>query len=113
MLTVYGLKNCDTCRKALKTLDADAIAYTFVDFNKDTIAGDTLASLIEKADLAVFINRRSTTWRTLDDATKTALQKGELDAFMANLSVIKRPVFQQGDTILNGFTPAVYHQIKV
>lgn len=112
MVTIYGLKNCDTCRKALKAFNDDAIPYAFVDFNKDVIDTDTLAKMIASSDKATFINRRSTTWRTLDDAQKTALENGDVTMFMAYLSVIKRPVFYDGNRVMNGFSPAIYEQLK-
>ena len=112
MIKIYGLKNCDTCRKVLKKFDADNVPYTFVDFRKDGVDKDTAQRWLQLADLDVFINRRGTTWRGLDDSTKAKIEGGDVDAVCAHTSIIKRPVFDLDNNIINGFSESVYEQLK-
>ena len=111
MMKVYGLKNCDTCRKVLKKFDADDVAYSFIDFNKDGVGQDTLSAWLEIADMNTFINRRSTTWRMLDDDTKAKLEAKDVAVFMEHTSVIKRPVFYLNNKVINGFNDVIYEGI--
>ena len=112
MIKIYGLKNCDTCRKVLKKFDADNVSYTFVDFKKEGVDADTVSRWLKMADLDIFINRRGTTWRALDDGTKTAIEGGDVDAILAHTSIIKRPVFDLDNNIINGFSESIYEQLK-
>ena len=112
MIKIYGLKNCDTCRKVLKQFDADNVPYTFVDFKKDGVDRDTVARWLQLADLDTFINRRGTTWRGLDDATKTVIEGGDADAVLAHTSITKRPIFDLENNIINGFSESIYEHLK-
>lgn len=96
-MTVYGLKSCDTCRKALKVLDG----AEFVDVRADCIPDPVLERAVHKfgADL---INRRSTTWRTLSESDR-ALAPAVLIA--AHPTVMKRPLIVQGDALWLGWSP--------
>lgn len=110
MLTLYGLKNCDTCRKTLKQLNADGINHTFINFKTETITPDTMQAVLAGADLTTFINRRGTTWRNLDAITQQALEQGDVQTFLNHTSVIKRPVWALNGKTLNGYTPTIYQQ---
>lgn len=97
MLTVYGLKNCDTCRKALRWLDDRGIAHRFHDVRADGIALADIRRFAKAAGWETLLNRAGTTWRGLPKS-KTA-QVGEADALklMAeHPALIKRPVFEHG-----------------
>lgn len=97
-LKVYSLKNCDTCKKALKWLDAKGIEYTNHDVRADGLSSADVAPIVEALGWETVINRRSTTWRGLDDGQKTDLTDDKaVDLILANPTLMKRPVF-----LLNG-----------
>ena len=70
MLNIYGLKNCDTCRKALKWLEAEGIPFAFVDVRKDGIDTSDIESWVDAVGVDSLLNKRGTTWRGLSDADK-------------------------------------------
>ena len=70
MIKIYGLKNCDTCRKALKWLDSEDIAHTFIDVRKDVINEDDVKRWLDSVGVDILLNRRGTTWRGLSDGEK-------------------------------------------
>lgn len=109
MWKVYGLKNCDTCRKALKWLQAEGIAHTFADVRKDGISEDDVARWAAAASLDKLVNRRGTTWRTLSEEDRAAAESGEgaIPLCAAHPALIKRPVFEKGGRVLIGFTDQV------
>jgi arsenate reductase len=115
MLKVYGLKNCDTCRKALKWLEAEAIGHTFLDVRKDGVTRADVEGWADAVGVDVLLNRRGTTWRKLSDAEKAQAEK-EADAISlmtSQPSLIKRPVFVDGTNVLVGFTDDVREKLKV
>jgi arsenate reductase (glutaredoxin) len=112
MITVYGIKNCDTCRKALKWLEAEGHAHRFHDFRNDGLDEKLVSGFINKLGLAAVLNRKSTSWRGLDEATKAVFAKAESESddqaavvalLAGNPTLIKRPVFDTGKQLLNGF----------
>ena len=107
MIVVYGLKNCDTCRKALRWLEAEGVECRFHDLRSDGLAGGELAKWIEALGWEALLNRRSTTWRNIADADKTGLDAATAETLMlANPALIKRPVFDVGELVLVGFGDA-------
>lgn len=107
MITVYGLKTCDTCRKALVWLDAEGIAYRFHDLRADGISRDEVARLAKAAGWEKLLNKASTTWRGLDGTRKEGLTEARAIALMAeHPALLKRPVFDLGGTVLCGFRDA-------
>ena len=109
MITVYGIPNCDTMKKARKWLDANGIDYEFHDYKKKGITKVKLKDWCKKADWEILLNRRGTTWRKLDDETKASINKtAAIDIMAENTSIIKRPVIETGDTILVGFSEDEY-----
>jgi len=108
MITVYGLKNCDTCRKALKWLAGQNIDHHFHDVRHDGLDAKRIAGWIDSAGLETLVNRRSTTWRNLSDAEREQAMGTRADEFLAaNVTLIKRPVIDNGGKITIGFNPAV------
>ena len=107
-MKLYGLKTCDTCRKARKWLDAEGIQHVFVDVRADGIGADDVARWAEAVGIETLLNRRGTTWRGLSDADKA---KGEGDAAVALMAthpaLIKRPVFEKDGDVLVGFSEQV------
>ena len=113
MLTVYGIKNCDTCRKALKWLSAEGIDHTFHDFRVDGLDAANVTRWSAVAGWEKLLNRRGTTWRNLDEADKDGVDATSAHALMAgNPTLIKRPVFDDGSQILVGFTAAEQEALK-
>ncbi|MDH5424936.1 MAG: ArsC family reductase [Gammaproteobacteria bacterium] len=105
MITVYGIPNCDTMKKARKWLDENNIDYAFHDYKKQGISKAKLKDWCTQADWEVLLNRRGTTWRKLDDETKAAINKTlAIDIMAENTSVIKRPVVETADDLLVGFS---------
>lgn len=104
MLTVYGLKNCDTCRKARKWLDGKKIAYKVVDVRDDGVAPTTIATWVGGLGLDAVVNRRSTTWRELPAAERETLTSSNAARFLvAHPTLIKRPVFDNNGKLAIGF----------
>ena len=93
-VTFYGLKSCDSCRRALKELDTAGIAVNVLDVRADGVPADVLTSLIETHGEERVINRKSTTWRGLDEGARNADPAALL---AAHPTLMKRPVVILGD----------------
>ncbi len=107
MITIYGLKNCDTCRKALKWLKENNTAHSFIDIRAETPSVSEIATWVQAVGTAVLVNKSSTTWRGLDDTTKESLTNANAaDLLVENPTLIKRPVFVSGKTVIVGFKDA-------
>jgi len=103
-VTLYGLKNCDSCKKALKELDASDRETAFVDIREDADLERLLPAWLKAVGAERLVNRRSTTWRTLSEAEKSgALGEGAAGLLKANPTLIKRPVIDTGAEILVGW----------
>ncbi len=105
----YGLKNCDTCRKAMKELDAAGVAYEYVDVRADGVEETTLKGWVEASGADKLVNRRSTTWRGLTDEEKASIEDpASLVALLTdNPTLIKRPVIVTKNDIHIGWTAEV------
>ncbi len=107
MIKVYGLNNCDSCRKARRYLDAHGVDYRFVDLREHPPLPGQVRAWLAVLGEEQLLNRRSSTWRTLDDELR--LPAGQLTEqhLMALISrhptVIKRPLFVAGARMLTGF----------
>ncbi|WP_298687281.1 ArsC family reductase [uncultured Sphingomonas sp.] len=107
--TLYGIKNCDTIKKARAWLDAQGVAYAFHDYKASGIDGATLAKWVAEHGWETILNRAGTTFRTLPDADREGIDAGKAIALMsAQPSMIKRPVLDLGGRTLVGFKPDVY-----
>ncbi len=102
-MTLYGLKSCDTCRAALKTLKQAGQAVDFVDVRATPLSVDFLSNLVSVHGAKV-VNTRSTTWRNLDD---TARQIAPVALLQAHPTLMKRPVIEQDGTLYLGWSDAV------
>lgn len=110
-VTLYGIPNCDTVRKARKWLDAHDIAYEFHDYKKKGISKTALTGWCRELGWETLLNRRGTTWRKLDEADRENLNQTRAIALMMdNTSLIKRPVVVADATLLVGFDEAQYQQ---
>jgi arsenate reductase len=105
-ITLYGIPNCDTVKKARSWLDAQGIAYTFHDYKKQGADPAKLAQWAERAGWEKVLNRAGTTFRKLPDADKDGLDAAKAVRVMAaNPSAIKRPIAEHPGGLLVGFKP--------
>ena len=93
MLTVYGLKTCDTCRKALKWLAEHSIAHEVFDVRADGVTEALIEGWLKEQDPAALINKASTTWRQLTEQEKADVETAPAKGLAAHPTLIKRPVF--------------------
>lgn len=109
-VTIYGIKNCDTMKKARTWLDGHGVAYAFHDYKLSGIDRAHLKAWADKVGWETLLNRAGTTFRALPDADKQDLDEERAFALMlANPSMIKRPVLDLGrGRILVGFKPEIY-----
>jgi arsenate reductase (glutaredoxin) len=108
-ITIYGIKNCDTMKKARAWLDSHGVAYGFHDYKTEGIARETLKDWCDELGWEVLLNRAGTTFRKLPEADRDDLNERKALALMlAQPSMIKRPVLDVGGKLLVGFKPEVY-----
>jgi arsenate reductase len=106
---LYGIKNCDTMKKARAWLDARKIAYQFHDYKAEGVTKTKLETWAKAAGWEVLLNRSGTTFRKLPDADKEGLSEKKAIALMlAQPSMIKRPVLELGGRLFVGFKPDEY-----
>lgn len=106
VITLYGIPNCDTVKKARAWLDGRGQAYAFHDYKKAGIDAARLRGWVGAAGWEVLLNRAGTTFRKLPDADKTGLDADKAVALMlAQPSMIKRPVVEHNGGLLIGFKP--------
>ena len=108
-ITIYGIKACDTMKKARTWLDAQGQAYTFHDYKTEGIARERLEAWVAELGWEKVLNRAGTTFKKLPDADKTDLTAAKaIDLMLAQPSMIKRPVLDLGNRLIVGFKPEVY-----
>jgi arsenate reductase len=108
-VTIYGIKNCDTMKKARAWLDDAGIAYGFHDYKTAGIAADVLQGWARAVGWETLLNRAGTTFRKLADADKARLDPARAIALMrAQPSLIKRPVLDVDGALTVGFSPDTY-----
>lgn len=111
-MTLYGIKNCDTVKKARRWLEDNGQEFTFHDVRTDGLDKTEVKRWLREAGFEVVVNKRSTTWKQLDDVQKDGLSEANsLDLLLANPTLIKRPVLTINDTVLVGFKADQYKVI--
>lgn len=106
---IYGIKNCDTMKKARAWLDENGVEYVFHDYKAEGAAKAKLDAWVKKAGWETVLNRAGTTFRKLPDAQKANLNEKKAIALMLEQpSMIKRPVLEAGAKLLVGFKPDEY-----
>ena len=109
---LYGIRNCDTMKKAWTDLDRRGIAYDFHDYKKAGIDRATLEGWVRQVGWEALLNRSGTTFRKLPEADRQDLDEAKAVALMlANPSMIRRPVLEAGGRLLVGFKPEAYAQL--
>ena len=110
-ITIYGIKNCDTMKKARAWLDKNRIAYDFHDYKAAGIDREKLERWCKTAGWEALLNRAGTTFRKLSDKDKQVSDAKKAVALMlAQPSMIKRPVIESGAKLVVGFKPAQYEK---
>ena len=105
MHTLYGIKNCDTVKKARNWLDQNGIAYRFHDFRTDGLTPELLEHFIEHLDWNKLLNRSSTSWRQLSTEQQHGLTLEKAMQLMLDTpTLIKRPILNTGDKLILGFS---------
>ena len=112
MLTMYGIKSCDTCRKARKWLDGNATEYRFHDVRTDGLDEEVLVRWFRGLDWQKILNMRSLTWRRIPEVDRSDMDRDKAMGMMLEQpTLIRRPVLEGDDFIAIGFTPANYERI--
>ncbi|MCK8514728.1 arsenate reductase [Methylonatrum kenyense] len=111
MTVVYGIPNCDTCRKARRWLEANGIEYRFHDLRADGLDANQVEAWLQRSDASVLVNRRSTTWRQLADGERRQADGPDVARLLAaNPTLVKRPLLETDGTCLVGFAEAAWRQ---
>lgn len=109
MVTLYGIPNCDTVKRARAWLGERGVAFTFHDYKKAGVDPARLAAWINRLGWEALLNRRGTTFRALPEADRQQLDAAKAARLMiAQPSLIKRPVVEAGGDLLVGFDPAAW-----
>jgi len=112
MLKVYGIKNCDTMKKALAWLEANGVDYEFIDYKKPTVAADHLADWNARAGWKELLNTRGMMWKRLSEDERADVDEAKALSLMADYpTLIKRPLLDDGSAVLVGFDPERYDHL--
>jgi len=112
MITLYGIPNCDTIKKARKWLNDNNLDYEFHDYKKLGVPEKELTIWVKKLGWETILNKRGTTWRKLDDKTKNSVsEESAIKIMLDNPSIIKRPVLVKNNLLLVGFKEEEYSQL--
>jgi arsenate reductase (glutaredoxin) len=112
MITLYGIKNCDTVKKARTWLEQNKVDYQFHDFRADGLSETKVKTWIAEIGLENLVNKRSTTWKELDEATKTNFSEANAATVISeNPTLIKRPLLDNGKHKYVGFKDTEYTKI--
>ncbi|WP_172807319.1 ArsC family reductase [Endozoicomonas ascidiicola] len=112
MLTIYGISNCDTIKKARRWLDNNGLEYDFHDYRKDGLDLVSLANWAEELGWEQLLNRRGTTWRKLPEEVKASINKERaLELMLEQPAMIKRPLLDTGATKILGFSEKQYSHL--
>lgn len=111
---LFGIKNCDTMKKAFNWLSENGVDYEFTDYKKAGVAAAHLADWSQRAGWETLLNKRGLTWKKLTDAERADVNEAKAIELMAQYpSLIKRPVLDTGRQLIIGFTPENYaEQLK-
>lgn len=106
---IWGIKNCDTMKKAMAWLSDQGIAYEFIDYKKAGVAESHLPDWIARAGWETLLNTRGLMWKKLTDEERSAVDAAKAQHLMTQYpALIKRPVLDTGSDLLVGFKPEIY-----
>ncbi len=107
IITVFGIKNCDTMQKAFRWLDSKKIAYTFHDYKKGNLTKADIEFWLKDLSAEELINKRGTTWKQCSEEEKSLISDPEkaIALILKNPSIVKRPLVQMGKKHIVGFNP--------
>jgi len=112
VLTIYGIKNCDSVKKAIKWLELQNIDYQFVDFKKTPPTASHIENWVTKVDWTKLLNKHSKTYRELSDEVKTLENAEQAIVLMSQYPLlIKRPVIEFHDLTLVGYNEPSYTEL--
>jgi Spx/MgsR family transcriptional regulator len=111
MLKIYGIKNCDSVRKAIKYLKANEIAYTFIDFRETPVNADIISSWLKDTDIKTLFNTRGTTYRTLKLKELNLTEDDKALWLSKENMLIKRPVITFDNKVIVGYNETHYLEI--
>ena len=115
MLKIYGIKNCNSMKKAFDLLNELGLAYEFHDYKKQGIDADTVKTWLDALGQDVVLNKKGTTWRKLtaeEQENALASEDNLITALTTHTSLIKRPVLQTVTGFIAGFDEAAYRKLK-
>jgi len=108
-MILYGIKNCDTVKKARRWLEANDVDFQFHDFRADGLEQQTIEAWLENVSWEILLNKRGTTWRKLEDPRKEQLDQAiAIELMLSNPTLIKRPVVTNNSDCYVGFKEADY-----
>ena len=112
-ITVYGIPNCDSVKKARVWFEAQGIDYVFHDFKKQGVPPEAVDLWLKQVSWEVLVNRKGTTWRKLDPALQASLvdDASARALMLAHASVVKRPVVVKGQTVIVGVNPDAWARV--
>ncbi len=103
-MKLFGIKNCDTVKKAMRWLDQHQVSYQFHDFRKDGLDQPTIELWLNSVSWEQLLNKRGTTWRKLEDPRKDQLdQQAAIELMLSHPTLIKRPVIEDASGVSIGF----------
>ncbi len=106
MLTLYGIKNCDTCKKARAWLEQHQVEFRFHDFRIDGLSEEQLKDFVQHCGWEKLLNKSSTSWRQLSPEQQADLNEAKaIRLMLAMPTLVKRPVLKTGTDLLAGFKP--------
>ena len=109
MTTLYGIKNCDTVKKARRWLDENSVQYQFHDFRELGVNRQQVSNWVEQLGWEIVINKRSTSWKQLDKSTRESMNsENAIGAILDNPTLVKRPLLDKDGEFSVGFSPADY-----
>lgn len=113
-MKIYGIKNCDTVKKALKFLDENSINHEFIDYKKTAPNKEKIAEFIEIFGIEKVLNKRGTTWRKIDEAQQKKAENDQnfaIKLMAESPSMIKRPILISEKANLIGFKAEEYEKL--
>lgn len=112
-IILYGIKNCDTMKRAFSWLTARQFSYRFHDYKSGGIDADRLGRWCAQTGWQALLNTRGTTWRRLSPEDQADMDESKAIALMmTHPSLIKRPVMEAGERLLIGFSPEQYEELR-